>query len=167
VIKEAGAREARHGTTAGGGNGRAGAPPLPEGDPAGSAAPLAGALELERVLAHVAELAGHLRTLLALRAARRRLAVRRAVFLAVAVLLGAAALVPLIASGSTLLAEGLSQGLTELWGGSEWLGRLSAGAAILAGVAGLVAGAAGWISRRRLASLEARLGELAGGDDAA
>lgn len=117
---------------------------------------------LAQLLAHAGELVGHVRTLLALRAKRRRLVVRRAVTIAIVVLLAAVALLPLIAAASALLAAGLAQGFTELWGGREWLGQLSAGAAILTGVGGAVGFAVRRASRRGIAALEAELGELEG-----
>lgn len=111
-------------------------------------------------IGHIGEIVASLHTLLALRAERRRLAVRRYVLFGIAVVLVAVALVPLIIAGVNLLVTGMAQGFTVFWDGRVWLGNLSAGAVILGGLVALGMAASFHVSRKQMAKKVAQYGDL-------
>jgi hypothetical protein len=88
----------------------------------------------------------HLRTLLVLRAARRRALVATWITRGMAFALVAIVVVPLTLTGVALCVLGLSQGLHVLWDGRPWLANLGTGA-ILLGCIGLA-----WYLARRVLS---------------
>jgi len=104
----------------------------------------------ESAFSHVVELADHVHTLFQVRADRAGLAVRRSVMIAVAIVLAAAALAPIIVAGSVLFAVGVAQGLARLCGDRVWLGNLLGGTLILGSIALLAGAAYARIAKREL-----------------
>ena len=122
---------------------------------------------LANAVAHVLEIGLHLRTLLMIRAERRRLRIRRWLMAAIVALLVGIALVPLILDGVSLLTLGVAQGFAALCGEHVWLGNLLSGFAILGGVALLAWAAWSQWSRRILQGKVAEYGDVAIGQDEA
>jgi hypothetical protein len=125
---------------------------------ADSAAAIASAMR------HCGEIFTGMQTLLALRAERRRLAVRRWVMAGAVVVLALLALVPLILGGVSSLVAGMNQGFTVLWGDRTWLGDLTTGIVILGGVALLAWAGAARLARNELARMVAKYGDAPTGD---
>jgi hypothetical protein len=111
---------------------------------------------LQSALLHVVEGAESVQALLQVRADRTRIAVRRSVMIAIASILAAAALAPLILGGAVLFTIGVSQSVTHWLGDRAWLGNLVGGALILGLVAALVWAAYARVVRRDFAKRLAR-----------
>jgi hypothetical protein len=118
-------------------------------------------------VAHVLEIGLHLRTLLMIRAERRRMRIRGWIMGGIVVLIVAIALVPLILSGVSLLTLGIAQAFAALCGEHVWLGNLLSGFAILGGVALLARVAWYQWSRKSLLRKVAEYGDVAIGEDEA
>ena len=122
---------------------------------------------LANAVAHILEIGLHLRTLLMIRAERRRLRIRRWIMGAIVALLVAIAIVPLVLAGVSLLTLGVAQGFAALCGEYVWLGNLLSGFVILGGVALLASAAWYQWSRRNLLRRVAEYGDVAIGEDEA
>lgn len=114
---------------------------------------------------HLLDLVSHVRTLLRVRAERRRLRVRRWILLGAVGVLGLVALVPLIVAGVSLLAIGVAQGFAVLCAGEVWLGNLLGGLTILGAVALLVWAIWSHVSRESYRKKVAQYGNLSVDDD--
>ncbi|MFN9786185.1 MAG: hypothetical protein ACK57N_06360 [Planctomycetia bacterium] len=119
---------------------------------------------LSRLLADLGEAGTHMRTLLLVRAERRKLLLRRLARRAIMGVVALLALGPLLLAGVAYAVVGWSQLLHELSGGRDWLANLATGTSILA----LVAACAWWLRRRAqaraLESFEEAMGRIATGE---
>lgn len=118
-------------------------------------------------LGHFGELSEHLRTLMALRVARRKLMLRRWFVLAAIVALMATALVPLVLAGVSLLVLGMTQGLQVLFDGRPWLANLVAGGLILGGLAACAKLFAARMASQSIQRMAAKHGEIPADEPAA
>ncbi|MEY2746952.1 MAG: hypothetical protein RL112_1994 [Planctomycetota bacterium] len=116
-----------------------------------------------RLLSGLGEAGTHMRTLLQVRAERRKLLLRRLAQRAIMGVVALLALGPLLLAGVAYAVVGWSQLLHELSGGRDWLANLATGLSILA----LVVGCAWWLRlrarRRALESFEEAMGRIAAG----
>ena len=116
-----------------------------------------------RLLSDLGEAGTHMRTLLLVRAERRKLLLRRLAQRAIMGVVALLALGPLLLAGVAYAVVGWSQLLHELSGGRNWLANLATGLSILA----LVAASAWWLRRRArrksLESFEEAMGRIAAG----
>jgi hypothetical protein len=106
---------------------------------------------LQSAFLHVVEGTESVHALLQVRADRTRIAVRRSVMIAIASILAAAALAPLILGGAVLFTIGVSQSMTHWLGDRAWLGNLVGGALILGLVAAFAWAAYARVVRRDFA----------------
>lgn len=110
--------------------------------------------------ATLGETIGHARVLASVQSERAKLGVRRTVEVAAIAMIVALAAVALAIAGVWLFASGLAEGLTELFDGRAWLGRLAAGVLLLGGLACATWLARATIERKEIARLRKKYEEM-------
>ncbi len=113
---------------------------------------------LESAIVHLCAIGENMRRLMALRAERRRLRVRKLIVTGIWLTLVLIALIPLVITGVIRFVGGMAQGLALLFDGRTWLGDLTTGLVILGGLALAVLAIRSWLPSRGLQKKEGGLG---------